>query len=324
MMRGESMPKKILFRLLAGAGILFLFPGCDRDAAYQRIDFSKTLAVEKKSPSRSGGRELRVAVAAMISPKETFIHYKQLIDYIADRSGRRVRLIQRKTYEEVNVLFPKRQIDLAFICTGPYAAAKDKYGFEAIATPVIRGAPFYQSYLIVNKDSPYQGLEDLRGRVFAFTDPDSNTGALVPRFWIYEMGDSADRFFSDIKYTFSHDNSILAVAKGLVDAAAVDGHKWEFYNLKNSEFTSRTRVIKKSKLLGSPPFVASVHMAKDLKNRIQKIVLAMHETPEGQRILNELMIDRFAAPKEEWYRPVREMVEVLNARENSPLASHES
>lgn len=317
------MSKKIFFSLPAMAGIVFLFFGCDRDAAYQRVDFSKTLAVEKKFSSPSGGMELRVAVAAMISPKETFIYYKQLIDYIADRSGHRVRLIQRKTYEEVNALFPERRIDLAFICTGPYAAGKDKYGFEAIATPIIRGAPYYQSYLIVNKNSPFQALEDLRGRVFAFTDPDSNTGALVPRFWIHERGDTADRFFSDIKFTFSHDNSILAVAKGLVDAAAVDGHKWEFYNIRNPEFTSRTRVIKKSKPLGSPPLVASIHMAEDLKDRIRKIVLAMHETPDGQRILNELMIDRFTAPQEAWYRPVREMVEVLNAHE-PPLVSHES
>lgn len=318
------MQKKIFFTLLAGSGILFLSLGCDRDAAYQRVDFSKTLAADGNPSSRSDGRELRVAVAAMISPKETFIYFKQLIDYIADRSDHRVHLIQRKTYEEVNDLFPKRRIDLAFICTGPYAAAKDKYGFEAVATPVIRGAPFYQSYLIVNRDSPYRSLEDLRGKVFAFTDPDSNTGALVPRFWIHEMGETVHGFFSDVKYTFSHDNSILAVAKGLVDAAAVDGHKWEFYAARNPDFTSRTRIIKKSIPYGSPPLVASVHLPEPLKRRIQKILLTMHETTEGKRILSELMIDRFDAPKEAWYQPAREMVRTLNAHEGARRAAHDS
>ena len=50
-----------------------------------------------------------------------------------------------------NALFPKGEVDLAFICTGPYAASRDKYGFDAIATPQVRGQPFYQSYLIVPK-----------------------------------------------------------------------------------------------------------------------------------------------------------------------------
>lgn len=62
-----------------------------------------------------------------------------------------------------------------------------------------------------------------------------------------------ESFFKRITYTYSHDNSILAVAKGLVDGAAVDGHKWEFYNAKNPYFTSKTRVIKKSDYFGSPP-----------------------------------------------------------------------
>jgi phosphonate transport system substrate-binding protein len=128
------------------------------------------------------GNVLRVAVAAMISPKETFIYYRELLDYIGAKSGHGVQLIQRRTYEEVNALFPKGEIDLAFICTGPYAASREKFGFEALATPQVRGQPFYQSYLIVPKEAPSKDLKDLKGRVFAFTDPDSNTGAMVPRF----------------------------------------------------------------------------------------------------------------------------------------------
>jgi phosphonate transport system substrate-binding protein len=141
------------------------------------------------------------------------------LDYIDRRSGHSVQLIQRKTYDEVNALFPKGQIDLAFICTGPFAASREKFGFEALATPQVRGQPFYQSYLIVPKDSPYQSLEDLRGRVFAFTDPDSNTGAMVPRFWLAEVGETPESFFSKTTFTCSHDNSILAVAKGPSDEA---------------------------------------------------------------------------------------------------------
>ncbi len=175
----NEIRKIVLFAFLISEVLLF-FSGCERGVGYQKVDFSKTLPASLEPAPHAQKQELRVAVAAMISPKETFIFYKQLLDHIGDRLGYRVQLIQRKTYKEVNALFPRRQIDLAFICTGPYAAAQEVYGFEAIATPIVRGVPFYQSYLIVNKRSPHQTLEDLRGRVFAFTDPDSNTGHSSP------------------------------------------------------------------------------------------------------------------------------------------------
>jgi phosphonate transport system substrate-binding protein len=322
--RGKKMRNKRRISFFLLTGFLFLCIGCERDVAYQKVDFSITLPVSRESDARSHERELRVAVAAMISPKETFIYYKELLDYIADRMEYRIHLIQRKTYEEINSLFPKNQIDLAFICSGPYATAKEVYGFEAIAVPSIRGTPFYQSYLIVHKNSHFQKLEDLRGHVFAFTDPDSNTGTLVPRFWLYKIGESADRFFSDTRFTFSHDNSILAVAKNLVDAASVDGHKWEYYNSRNPYFTSLTRVIKKSDPFGSPPLVANIHLPEALKSRIREIVLSMHETTEGRRIQDALMIDRFQAPNEEWYRPVREMYRAIHGHSEKSHAAQNS
>lgn len=86
--------------------------------------------------------------------------------------------------------------------------------------------------------------------MFAFTDPGSNTGALVPRYWLALKGIAAHLYFKEIVYTYSHDNSIMAVAKGLVDGATVDGHKWEFYHRKTPYFTEKTRVIKKSETFG--------------------------------------------------------------------------
>jgi phosphonate transport system substrate-binding protein len=295
------------------AGLLSSSSGCSRDADYKPVDFSKTAPIAHPETITHQEQVLRVAVAAMISPKETFIHYRELLDYLGRKSGHSVQLIQRRTYDEVNALFPKGEIDLAFICTGPFAASREKLGFEALATPVVRGQPFYQSYLIVPKDSPLQKFEDLRGRVFAFTDPDSNTGAMVPRFWLAQLGETPESFFSKTIFTYSHDNSILAVAKGLVDAAAVDGHQWEYFEHFSPAYTSKTRVIRKSQPFGSPPLVASDRLKDDVRSKIQELMLSMHTDPEGNRILENLLIDRFVAPREEWYEPARAMIAALPA-----------
>jgi phosphonate transport system substrate-binding protein len=298
-----------LFALLFLFTVPFsFFSGCGGDSEYKRVDFSKTVAISHPETHPAQDKLLRVAVAAMISPKETFIYYRELLDYIGRNAGLGIQLIQRKTYDEINALFLKGEIDLAFICTGPYAAAREKYGFEALATPQVRGKPFYQSYLIVEKDSPYHHMEDLRGRVFAFTDPDSNTGTLVPRYWLAQVGEAPETFFQKTVYTYSHDNSILAVAKGLVDGAAVDGHQWEYFQHFTPALTSRTRVIRKSEPYGSPPLVASGRLPDDLKTKIRGILLAMHQEPDGREILDKILIDRFLAPREEWYKPVRAMI----------------
>ena len=300
-----SAERSICGTLLSTILLLLWIIGCSGDSGYKSVDFSKTVKIEHPVVSPAGPPKLRVAVAAMISPKETISYYQELLKYIGENLGVSVQLIQRKTYGEINELFPKRQIDLAFICTGPYALGKEIFGFEALATPIVRERPYYQSYLIVNKSSSINSLEDLRGRHFAFTDPDSNTGSLVPNFWLMEIGETAGNFFEDFTYTYSHDNSIMAVAKSLVDGAAIDGHIWEYYNQRNPYYTAMTRVIRKSTPFGSPPLVASVYLSETSKQKIRQLLLTMHQQDEGKRILNELMIDRFAKPQEQWYQSVR-------------------
>jgi len=297
-------------KLIIGC-LIFVFgiyvSGCGKDSDSAVVDFSKTVAVERPKSPAPESTQLKVAVAAIISPKETFIYYRQLLDYIGKKMGREIQFIQRKTYGEINQLLAKGQIDLAFICSGPYAAGKEKYEFELVATPQVQNSRYYQSYLIVNKASQFKRLEDLKGRVFAFTDPESNTGKLVPTYWLFEIGEQPETYFSKTIYSYSHDNSILAVAKALVDGAAIDGLIWEYYNQKDPVFTSRTRIIRKSEPYGIPPIVASKYLSSELKDRIRELFFEMHLDPRGQKILDELMIDRFLAPRDEWYDSIRQM-----------------
>jgi phosphonate transport system substrate-binding protein len=290
--------------------------GCGKDSDAVVVDFEKTVAVERpKNPTPESAR-LKVAVAAIISPKETFIYYRQLLDYIGNKMGRKIQFVQRKTYGEINELLAKGLIDLAFVCSGPYVVGKEKFGFQLVATPEVQNSHFYHSYLIVNKTSTFRTLEDLRGRVFAFSDPDSNTGKLVPTYWLSRLGERPETFFEKTIYTYSHDNSIMAVAKELVDGAAVDGLIWEYYQRKNPIFTSKTRIIRKSEPYGIPPMVASKIIPSELMTKIRGLLFSMHEDPKGQAILKELMIDKFIAPQDKWYDSIRKINLKLASLEN--------
>jgi phosphonate transport system substrate-binding protein len=297
--------------------------GCGADSDKVVVDFSKTVPVARPGDRSSKGPVFRVAVAAMISPKETFEHYRQLLAYIARKMDRDLEIVQRKTYGEIDELLRRGEIDLAFICSGPYVAGKERFGFESLAVPEVHGSHFYRSYLIVNKDSTYHHLEELKGHTFAFTDPDSNTGKLVPTYWLAEINERPETFFSRIVYTYSHDNSIMAVARNLVDGATVDGLIWEFYQEKNPTFTSKTRVIKKSEPYGIPPLVASKNLPGESKERIRQILFSVHQDPEGSKILKELMIDRFIPPQEEWYDNLKQMHRQVVGVKDKPHAPQE-
>jgi len=301
-------------------GVLLLAGGCRDDTEKVTVDFSKTVPVARPGTQGPANPPVRVAVAAMVSPKETLELYRQLLTYLGHKLGKEVELVQRKTYGEVNELLGKGMIDLAFVCSGPYVTGKDRYGFVLLAVPEVHGHPTYSAYLIVNKESAFHRLEDLKGHTFAFTDPDSNTGRLVPLAWLAALHTTPEAFFGRIIYTYSHDNSIMAVARGLVDGAAVDGLIWDYYEKKNPAFTSKTRIIKKSELFCIPPLVASRQFPAADRERIQNLLFGMHQDPEGKKILAELMIDRFIPGRDEWYDSVRQMEQQLNRLKEEPHA----
>jgi len=297
----------ILTGALWAAAVLLVTAGCSQEPEPLRVDLSSRISLARPPNEPDHGNSMRIAVASMISPRTTFESYRKFLDYLGAHLGRSVRLVQRRTYAEVSEMLAKGKIDVAFVCSGPYATLGHRYRFRPLAAPLVHGQPYYRSYLIVGKNRPYRSLEDLRGKRFAFTDPDSLTGRLVPLYWLHEMGETPGNFFAQSIYTFSHDNSILAVAKGMVDGAAVDSLVWDHFAANNADWAQQTRIIRKSKEFGVPPVVASAHLSEQWRAKVQKILLTMHEDAAGASILASLKVDRFVPIEEHWYEPIRTM-----------------
>ncbi len=76
---------------------------------------------------------LRVAVAAVISPRGNVDSYTPLLNYLADKLNRPVEMVQRRTYAEVNDLLADGQVDVAFVCTSAYVAGKQDFGMQLLA-----------------------------------------------------------------------------------------------------------------------------------------------------------------------------------------------
>lgn len=271
---------------------------------HQYVDLSKTEIINVTESDDV----LKIGVSAMISPKGTLSVYQEVVDYIGEKMGKKVKLIQRQTYAEMNDLVKKKEVFAAFVCSGPYVEAHDEFGMELIAVPQMYNDTIYYSYIIVQKDSNIKSFEELRGKKFAFTDSLSNTGKIAPTYFLSKLNETPDTFFSDYIFSGSHDNSIEAVAKNLADGAAVDNLIWEYINKRNPEFTSGTKIIDKLGPYAIPPMVTHPDTDPELKENLRSILLNMDKDEKGKRILSEIEIEKFVVIDDVSYDSVREMV----------------
>jgi len=265
---------------------------------------------------------LKIGLAAMISPKETIIYYNGLLGYVGQKLGRKVEMVQYRTYDEMDVALEKRELDIAFVCSGPYVRDHDKFGAELLVAPQSYGKPFYHAYIIAPAGSPAKTLTDLKGKTFAFTDPKSNTGRIVPTYMVSkEFGVAPEKFFSTVKFTFSHDKSIDEVGKGTVDGASVDSLIYDYLAAKSPATTRNTKVVAKSAPYGIPPVIVNPKMDAALKAKVKAALLAMHEDAKGKAILDGIMVDKFIVPKDKDYDSVREMERWLAKNAPAPAAA---
>jgi phosphonate transport system substrate-binding protein len=168
--------------------------GCSSgDADSIELDFTR---VQQDTQPESSARPLRVAVAGMTGPQQTYAYYSDLIGYIGEQVDRPIEIVQRPTYAAVNDLLFRNEVDLAFLCSGGYVNAASEGAADLLVVPVIDGKTTYQSYLIVPKSSEDTCLQDLRGKRFVFTDSLSHTGYRYPAYLIQGLGSTTRRFFA--------------------------------------------------------------------------------------------------------------------------------
>ena len=148
------------------------------------------------------------------------------------------------------------------------------------------GSKGYYSVFYVLAGSPYQKLEDLKGKNLGLVDPNSTSGNNMPRFKMNQMGIDPDSYFSQVVFTGSHENAVLALAQGTVDVCA---NWWNADNdsnltrmlaknmVKSSDGKQLTkddfRIILKSDLIINSPYAYLSELPEDMKAAIRKAFL---------------------------------------------------
>lgn len=226
--------------------------------------------------------------------------------YLEARLQRPVVFVRRATYREIVDLLREQKLEFAWLCGYPYVEHREV--LNLLAVPVYRGKPLYQSYLIVPAgDRSTRSLADLKSRVFAYSDPGSNSGFLVVQDALRALGESSGFFFRKTFFTHAHRKVIEAVGVGLAEGGSVDGYVYDTLTQIQPELVARTRVVAKSAYYGFPPIVARKGVTRAHFDAMQRALLEMAEDPRGQHVLSELRLDGFTKADPALFDDIRRM-----------------
>jgi phosphonate transport system substrate-binding protein len=258
------------------------------------------------------GEPLRIGLTPVfLDDQAAFLN--QWRAYLSARTGSPVVFVQRASYREISEQINARHLDIAWMCGYPYMM--DRTRLTLLAVPLHLGRPEYHSYLIARDDrQDIARIEDLAGGVFAFSDPNSFSGSLYPRFLLHEAGLTTDTHFRRSFYTWSHRKVVEAVAGGLADGGAVAGYVWETLARIHPEITARTRVVSRSPAYGFPPFVARADLDPEVVRTVREVFVDMRNDTVGAHLLQTLNLDGFVPGRPEMFDPIAAMAEQVDPR----------
>jgi len=225
------------------------------------------------------------------------------LKYLENQMGIPIVPAHRKTYKEILGLLKYGEVDFAWICGYPFIS--NQKDLELVSVPIFQGKPYYQSYLIVARSAPYSSWDDLKGKIHAFSDPDSNSGHLVPRYELAKRGGIPEQYFSKFLFTYSHENVVNAVVQGLVDSGSVDGYIWELLNRNKDSLQNQTRIIHRSDYYGFPPIVTRKFYPKEKVEKFRHALEQMKKNPQGRLILEKFGLDGFQQAQPELFESIQ-------------------
>ena len=222
----------------------------------------------------------------------TVDRYNIYIAYAEKKLGVKIKLFQASDYAGVGQALIAGHLQMARIGGAGYASVwLDCNGCiePSVTTEGLDGTTGYLSILTVRTDSPYQSLQDLKGKSIAFADPNSTSGYIVPMVMLTKAGIDPDKFFGKTSFSGGHEQSVIALLKGTYDAV----YTW---TAKNDSFGNlrmmmdkgllkrdQVRIIGTSDPIRNPLLAVRTELPAQMKKDIAQMYFDM--ATENQAVL---------------------------------------
>jgi phosphonate transport system substrate-binding protein len=230
------------------------------------------------------------------------------------------------SYVAVVEAFGTKRADIASINTFGYIMAHERYKTQAKITFIRHGLETYQSQIIARADSKVKSLEDIDKKKFAYVDPASTSGYLMPAKLFLDANVKP----SETVFAKKHDNVVMMVYQKQVDAGATfysppsekngmeDARRLVLKQYPDVE--EKIKIIKLTDPIPNDPIVFRADLPEEVKEAVITALMNYMATDEGKRVFGEIYgITGMVRATDARYDSVREMLQKLgkNAAELS-------
>jgi phosphonate transport system substrate-binding protein len=280
------------------------------------------LAAPARAADPSWPTEITFALLSTENAAEITRRWGPILAQLEKDLGVKVKSATATDYRGTIEALKFRKADIGHLGPKSYVeASNNNYAnVEPVAQlQLANGSLGYRSCLVVHADSDLFSPEDTAGRTFAFNDPNSTSGYLVPSaFFLMEMGIDPKKHFSKVTFSGSHEASILAVANKKVEVAATNLPDVQQLTREGKIPRNALRVVWVSKLIPNDPIVVRKDLSPGLKAAIQESLLSMRaKNPEAFQEVGA-WLGGFVRADDAKYQVIRELNETARRLASRP------
>ncbi|MEL6246789.1 MAG: phosphonate ABC transporter substrate-binding protein [Cyanobacteria bacterium J06648_16] len=244
--------------------------------------------------------------------------WEPFLTAMSEELGREVIGFYATDYAGVIEAMGSGKIQMAWYGGKSYIEAAARSDAEAFAQTVNDdGTKGYYSHLITNKDNPIVAEIDLEAGngdqyvienagdlTFAFNDPNSTSGFLVPTFYVFAQNDvNPEEAFSELIFAGSHEATGLAVAENQVDVATNNSENLARLEETAPDALENIQIIWTSPIIPSDPLAYRSDLPECLKADIQEFMYNF----DDQEVLGGLGWQGLDPAKDEDWNTIREL-----------------
>jgi phosphonate transport system substrate-binding protein len=252
---------------------------------------------EGQTPGRVEAKTITLGIVAPMNQKEVEEHFRDFVRYVARQlssaSAIEGRVVVSPTQSGLANLLTEQKVDFYMESPYPTYLINNVYGAGKLLLRRWKGGMAeYHALIFTKRNSETKRLEDLRGKIIAFEDPGSTSGHFLPKFFLSRRGfklSEKTRIEPNVSpeevgyiFAYSQDKLVDLVLTRQVAAGAFSND--DYATLDERKKSDITILAETDRL---PRHLLSIRrdLAPVLVNRLEKLLLSMHQDPEGRLIL---------------------------------------
>jgi phosphonate transport system substrate-binding protein len=254
---------------------------------------------------------LKVGIIPAEDARAVVRQSKDVMEQISKALNMKTEIFVGSDYNATIEAMRASKVDVALMGAFGYVLATTQAPVEAFAVTVTKksNSPDYHSIIIArNDETDLTSLASLRGHTFAFVDPSSTSGSLMPKAAMMDGHIVPENDLKKVIYSGGHDASIIAVAEGKVDAASVADRIYANACDKKAVDCSKLKVIWTSPPIPNDPLFYRKAISDGMKKKIADAFYGIHDLTFGEMGV----VARFAPATDATYDIVRNIAKTLN------------